>query len=93
MPNPEPPQYAVQIIKREQKVLERLPRDLLQRIRRAISGLAVDPRPAGCKKLAGYEDYYRIRVGDWRITYAIFDDTLIVLIIEVAPRGDAYRHL
>jgi mRNA interferase RelE/StbE len=93
MPNPELPRYAVQIVKSEQKVLERLPRDLLQRIRRAINGLATDPRPLGCKKLAGFENYYRVRVGDWRITYAIFDDTLIVLVIEVAPRSNAYRHL
>ena len=93
MPNPELPRYAVQIVKSEQKVLERLPRDLLQRIRRAINGLATDPRPLGCKKLAGFENYYRVRVGDWRIIYTIFEDTLIVLVIEVAPRGDAYRHL
>lgn len=93
MPNLEPPRYAVQIVKSEQKVLERLPRDLLQRIRRAIKGLAADPRPPGCKKLAGFENYYRLRVGDWRITYAIFDDTLVVLVIEVAPRGAAYRRL
>jgi mRNA interferase RelE/StbE len=93
MPNPEPPHYTVQIVKSEQKVLERLPRDLLQRIRRAIKGLAIDPRPPGCKKLAGFENYYRVRVGEWRITYALFDDTLIVLIVEVAPRGDAYRYL
>lgn len=93
MPNPEPPRYVVQIIKREQKVLERLPRDLLQRIRRAISSLADHPRPAGSKKLAGVENYHRLRVGDWRITYAIFDDTLIVLVVEVALHGDAYLHL
>ena len=93
MPNPDRPRYTVQIVKREQKLLERLPRDLLHRIRRAINALAEDPTPAGCKKLTGYDNYYRIRVGDWRITYAIFDDLLIVLVVEVAPRGDAYRRL
>lgn len=93
MPNPESPRYTVQIIKSEQKILERLPRDLLQRVRRALNRLAVDPRPSGCKKLAGHENYYRIRVGDWRITYALFDNELIVLVIEVAPHGDAYRNL
>ena len=93
MPSSEQPRYTVQIVKSEQKVLERLPRDLLQRIRRAIQGLAEDPRPAGCKKLAGFDNYYRVRVGDWRITYAILDDALIVLVVEVAPRGGAYRNL
>ncbi len=87
------PRYTVQIVKSEQKVLERLPRDLLQHVRRAIQGLADDPRPVGCKKLAGFDNYYRVRVGDWRITYAILDDVLIVLVVEVAPRGAAYRNL
>jgi mRNA-degrading endonuclease RelE of RelBE toxin-antitoxin system len=34
-----------------------------------------------------------VRVGDWRITYALEDDRLIVLIVEIAPRGGAYRDL
>ena len=55
--------------------------------------LAEEPRPAGCKKLRGYENLYRLRVGDWRLIYAIEDDQLVVLIIEVAPRGEAYRNL
>ena len=93
MPNPERPHYTLQIAKSEQKVLERLPKDLLQRIRRTVNRLADEPRPVGCKKLAGFDNYFRIRVGDLRITYAIFDDVLIVLVVEVAPRGDAYRHL
>jgi mRNA interferase RelE/StbE len=75
------------------KLLGRLPRDLRERILRAIDELAQDPRPAGCKKLSGYENLYRIRVGEWRITYAVEDAQLIVLIIEIAPRGGAYRNL
>jgi mRNA interferase RelE/StbE len=75
-----------------QKVYRRLPKDLIARLDRAILALANDPRPAGCKKLTGF-DLYRIRVGDWRVTYAIEDDKLIVLVVEVAPRGGAYRNL
>jgi mRNA interferase RelE/StbE len=63
----------------------------MQRIREAISGLAGNPWPPGCKKRTGYENLYRIRVGDWRISYAVEQDRLIVLVIEVAPRGDAYQ--
>jgi mRNA interferase RelE/StbE len=73
-----------------EKVFRRLPKSLLQRIREAISGLAQDPWLPGCKKLTGYDNRYRIRVGDWRISYAVEEDRLIVLVIEVAPRGDAY---
>jgi mRNA-degrading endonuclease RelE of RelBE toxin-antitoxin system len=38
-------------------------------------------------------DLYRVGVGDWHITYAIKDAELIVLVVEVAPRGGAYRGL
>jgi mRNA interferase RelE/StbE len=76
-----------------EKAMRRLPKDVLRRLDRAILALADDPRPPGCKKLAGYENLYRIRVGDWRISYAIEDDKLIVIIVEVAPRGRAYRNL
>ena len=84
--------YEVSFERDVQKIYKRLPKDLLARLDRAILALANEPRPPGCKKLTG-SDLYWIRVGDWRITYAIEDDKLIVLVVEVAPRGDAYRHL
>jgi len=55
--------------------------------------LAKNPRPAGCKKLSGFDNLYRVRVGDWRISYAIEDERLVILVLEIAPRGDAYRNL
>jgi mRNA interferase RelE/StbE len=74
-----------------EKVMRRLPSNLVQRLDRAIRALASDPWPRGCKKLVGHENLYRIRVGDWRISYAVEDDQLIVLVLEVASRGDAYQ--
>ncbi len=74
-------------------MLARTPRDLRQRLGAAIDALASNPRPRGCKKLVGHDNLYRLRVGDWRITYIIKDADLIVLVIEVAPRGGAYRNL
>jgi mRNA interferase RelE/StbE len=85
--------WQVIIHRRAEKVPQRLPKDLLQRIWSAIQDLAQDPRPDGCKKLVGYDNLYRVRVGDWRISYAIEDDKLIILILEVAPRGRAYHNL
>jgi mRNA interferase RelE/StbE len=93
MPTHESPQYRVQVKKAASKVLARLPKDLLRRIAVAIDNLAVDPRPSGCKKLVGLHEYYRVRVGDWRITYTVQDDILLVIVVEVAPRGGAYRDL
>ena len=83
--------YTVLLDKQPQKILRRLPRDLLARIDRAIRALADEPRPAGCKKLTGHDNLYRVRVGEWRICYAVEDEQLIVLVVEVAPRGAAYK--
>lgn len=83
--------WEIRVHRRVERVMRKLPRDLQQRLDRAIWGLARDPRPPGCSKLRGQGDVYRIRVGQWRISYAVEDDKLVILIIEVAPRGGAYR--
>ena len=87
------PHYTIKLERTVPKVLRRLPTDLRIRLARAIDDLAAEPRPVGCKKLKGHDELYRIRVGQWRITYAIRDQQLLVLGVEVAPRGDAYRKL
>jgi mRNA interferase RelE/StbE len=85
--------YRVEIERDAAKALRRLPKNLLGRIRAAIWDLADDPRPPGYIKLAGFEDLYRIRVGDWRIIYTIEDERLLVLVVEIGPRGSVYRVL
>ena len=60
---------------------------LLPRIRE-LSG---NPRPAGCKKLRGYKDYWRIRVGNYRVVYAIDDARKVVDIRRVAHRNEVYE--
>jgi mRNA interferase RelE/StbE len=85
--------WQVIIHRKAERILKRLDGDMLERIRQAIRGLASEPRPAGYKKLTGYENLYRIRVGDWRIIYAIEDKELIVLVLEISPRGGVYRNL
>ena len=86
------PAWEIIFERQAERMLRRLPTDLLYRIDQAVMGLAQDPRPPGCKKLRGYQDLYRLRVEDWRIIYAVRDARLIVLILEIAPRGEAYRN-
>jgi mRNA interferase RelE/StbE len=57
----------------------------------AIDELAKTPTPSGVRKLAGSDDTYRIRVGDYRLLYQIKDRELVVLVVRVAHRRDAYR--
>jgi mRNA interferase RelE/StbE len=85
-------QFQVLVSRRAERVLRRLPRDVLERIGAAIDALGDDPHPPGSKKLSGHE-LYRIRVGSWRFIYAVEDEGLIVLILTVASRGEAYRNL
>jgi len=85
--------WQVIIHRKAERVLRRLDGDMRERIRHAIRGLASEPRSFGYKKLTGYENLYRIRVGDWRIVYAIEDNQLIVLILVISPRGGAYRDI
>ena len=89
----EPPAWKMVIHRKAEKILRRLDGDTLERIRQAIRKLALDPRPSGVKKLSGYENLFRVCVGDWRIIYAIEDDQLIVLVLEIYPCGGAYRDL
>jgi len=55
-----------------------------------IEALADDPRPPGCQKLSG-ADKYRVRQGRYRILYVIRDERLVVTVVRVAHRKDAYR--
>jgi mRNA interferase RelE/StbE len=68
----------------------RLHNPLRDRVAGAIDGLANDPRPPGTAKLVGRDDY-RIRVGDYRIVYAVDDDARLVLIARIAHRREVYR--
>jgi mRNA interferase RelE/StbE len=86
-------QYSIQISKTPKRFIERLPNNVAKRIVKAIDGLADNPRPTGCRKLEGYEFLYRIRVGDWRIVYAIYDEQVLIVVVEVATRGNAYKNL
>jgi mRNA interferase RelE/StbE len=83
--------WTILVSRNAERVLDRLPSNLVQRIDRKILALAGDPRPRGCKKLEGHANIYRVRVGGWRVSYALEDAELIILVIEVAPRGRAYR--
>jgi mRNA interferase RelE/StbE len=62
-----------------------------QRLVRAISCLADDPRPAGVEKLSGTKGRFRIRVGDYRVVYAIEDQVLTVFVVKVGHRREVYR--
>lgn len=71
--------------------LRGLPRAILTRVERAIEKLLEEPRPAGCRKLSGFENEWRVRVGDYRILYIIDDAQREVRTARIAHRREVYR--
>ena len=82
--------YSLEIKPSAAKELDALDDVLFARIDRKIMVLPENPRPPGCKKLRGYQDHWRIRVGDWRVLYLIDDDAKRVSITRVAHRREVY---
>ena len=82
--------YSVEYLPSAQKQLDALTGDIHGHISAAVDDLEDNPRPLGCKKLKG-RDEYRIRVGDYRVVYEIYDDVLIVLIVRIAHRREVYK--
>jgi mRNA interferase RelE/StbE len=83
------PDFEIRITKTAQKQLDRLPDSIAAMLRGTILALAANPRPGGCKKLKG-RDGYRIRKGDFRIIYDIYDKILVIEIIAVGNRKNIY---
>ena len=83
--------YRIRTSADAEKQLAKLDSSARVRVARKIDELAENPRPAGTKKLKGSSDLWRVRVGDYRIVYSIFDDVLLVLVVTVGHRRDVYR--
>ncbi len=83
--------YKVAFSKSAQKELSRLPKNIYLKAEIFIDGLIQNPRPAGCKKLVGSKNTYRIRVADYRIIYDVYDDIIEILIIKIGHRKDVYK--
>jgi len=83
--------YAITFARSARKELENLDPALVNRIFPLIESLAQDPRPPKCKKLSGVQNLWRIRVGDYRVIYHIYDADKVIDIVVVRHRREAYR--
>lgn len=72
------------------KELEALPAKDRRRIVPRIERLASEPRPHGCEKLSGLEQY-RVRQGHYRVVYGVDDDARVVIVVKIGHRRDVYR--
>ena len=83
--------YQILLRPRALRDLEGLPLKIKLRMEKAIDALRENPRPPGSKKLVGFEDEWRMRVGRYRVLYMIDDRDRSVTVARVAHRREAYR--
>jgi mRNA interferase RelE/StbE len=85
--------YEIIVRRAARKQLDALPEDVYRRIDRAISGLQKLPRPPGVKKLAD-SGLWRVRVGNYRVVYAVDDAASLITVVRIARRNeDTYRRI
>lgn len=83
--------YRIEISRTAERQLEKLTRDDQRRVARAIITLGDDPHPRGSRKLTGYDDVFRIRVGRYRVLYSVSGRKLVIIILKLGHRRDVYR--
>ena len=72
------------------KDLRGIPKTEVRRLLKRIEALRDEPRPSGCEKLTDRE-LYRVRQSAYRIVYSIDDVAVVIEVIKVGHRSDAYR--
>ncbi len=85
--------YRIEFTAKAMDSFAKLPKEIQAKLAEQIDRLAEDPRPAGCRKIAGQDDCYRIRQGDYRIVYAVIQQELYVLIVRAGHRKDIYQRM
>jgi mRNA interferase RelE/StbE len=86
--------YTIKFDRRVKKDFKSIQAQDIKRIKSAILELSNDPRPNGCTKLKGDKrNYYRIRLGNYRVVYSVEDEILLVLVVTVGHRKEIYKNL
>lgn len=80
--------YKIIIKKKAKKFIDKLPQNERIRLAKAIQAL---PNGENIKKMKGYSDLFRLRVGDYRIIYSVNNGELLVIVIDAGNRGEIYN--
>lgn len=82
--------YAVEFKNSAVKELKKLPKQHSFRILKAIDKLALNPKLGNVRPMVGMPNW-RLRVGDYRVIYSIYENKLTIFIIRIRHRKDAYK--
>lgn len=85
--------YRVDFTTAAAKEVRKLDPQTRRRLLVGIGRLEQDPRPNGARKLAGFDDAWRIRIGDYRVLYTVDDAVVLVSVFRVSHRRDVYEGL
>ena len=85
--------YTIEFVKSARKEFERLPVKMQEKTAEALHLLAQNPYSEllKVKKMKGAADFYRIRLGEYRVVYQLRNDRLVVIVIKVGHRREVYR--
>jgi mRNA interferase RelE/StbE len=83
--------YDVEFAPAAQRQLRKLDPAGRRRVQAAIDLLSENPRPPAAERLVGGAGEWRVRTGDFRIIYEIYDQRLVVLVVKVGHRRDVYE--
>lgn len=86
------PMFTIEFSKSARKALKDMPRNTAGLILQKLDALATNPLAPNpnVRKLSSHPGY-RLRVGDWRVIYLLHEKALLIAVVRIAPRGEAYR--
>ena len=87
------PGYQIDIRPRAARSLRQLDAPVRKAVAQVIDSLEADPRPTGATLLVGYRPYMRVRSGDYRIIYAVDEESRVVTVAVIGHRREIYRNL
>ncbi len=84
--------FSIEYSKEACKGLKAMPRNTARLLMEKIEALAADPMAPNnnIRKLTNHPGY-RLRVGDWRVIYVVYEQTLLIAVVRIAPRGEVYQ--
>lgn len=84
--------WHIRLTRQAEKALRRVSKTILQRLDAVILSLAENPRPPDSQLLVAEDNLYRLTIDEWRVIYAIEDEPLTILILEIAPQQQPGRY-
>ena len=85
--------YAIVLKRSVLKDIRRIPQSVLSLIQDRVAALATNPFPPGAEPMYGYDHFYRLRIGSYRVVYEVAATIRVITIVKIGHRKDVYRQV